>query len=220
VLTIDRAQHPIASKLLARIARAGVGDVLVNAGSLPPERLRAAYESADAFILPTLLESFGRPYDEAMHFGLPILTSRRDFARERCRDAAIYFDPLDAASVARAMAAVMEDAALRLRLAENGRRVKAQTPSWDEIAARCVEVLERTAEGGRQWAEGSRQWASGQVGKDSRQSGEAQSQIASSRPRKRPTWNSRRPPLLPSVGMQPADSEAPRPPNPNGVDLE
>jgi glycosyltransferase involved in cell wall biosynthesis len=145
LLTIDPQQHPTAPKLLARIAREGVGHLLVNAGLLPPERLSAAYASADAFILPTLLESFGRPYDEAMHFGLPILTSDRDFARERCRDAALYFDPLDAASVARAMATVMEDAALRQRLAENGRRVKAQTPTWDEIAARCVEVLERTA---------------------------------------------------------------------------
>jgi len=147
VLTIDRDQHPIASKLLARIAREGVGDRLVNAGLLPPERLRQAYAAADAFILPTLLESFGRPYDEAMHFGLPILTSDRDFARERCQDAALYFDPLDAASVARSMARVMNDAELRGRLAENGRRVKAQTPSWDEIAARCVEVLEHTARG-------------------------------------------------------------------------
>jgi glycosyltransferase involved in cell wall biosynthesis len=147
VLTIDRHQHPIAPKLLAKIERAGVGDLLVNVGSLPPERLSEAYASADAFILPTLLESFGRPYDEAMHFGLPILTSDRDFARERCRDAALYFDPLDAASVAQAMATVMADADLRLDLAAKGRRVRAQTPSWDEIAARCVEVLERTARG-------------------------------------------------------------------------
>jgi glycosyltransferase involved in cell wall biosynthesis/ubiquinone/menaquinone biosynthesis C-methylase UbiE len=147
VLTIDPKQHPGARELLAKIEREGAGQLLVNSGPLLPERLAAAYRSADAFILPTLLESFGRPYDEAMHFGLPILTSDRDFARERCQDAAIYFEPLHAEGVARAMASVMEDSALRERLAEKGRRLLAQTPSWDEIAGRFVELLERTARG-------------------------------------------------------------------------
>ncbi len=62
-------------------------------------------------------------------------------------NAAIYFDPLDADSVARAMAGVMEDSGLRQILVENGRRMLAQAPTWDEIADRFVEVLERTAHG-------------------------------------------------------------------------
>ena len=146
-LTIDPDQHPAGKELLANIERERVGDLLINTGSQPLERLSAAYGSADAFILPTLLESFGHPYDEAMHFNLPILTSDRDFARERCQGAAIYFDPLDADSVARAMARVMENANLRQRLVKNGRRILAQAPTWNEIAARFVEVLERTARG-------------------------------------------------------------------------
>jgi len=111
-------------------------------GELPPERLAALYGSADAFILPTLLESFGRPYSEAMQFDLPILTSDRDFAHERCQDAALYFDPLDAGSVAMSMAQVIEDAALRFRLVENAKRLREQEPTWDQIATRFVEVLE------------------------------------------------------------------------------
>ena len=82
-----------------------------------------------------------------MYFGLPILTSDRDFAHHLCQDAAIYFDPLEPDSVARAMARVMEDAQLRQRLVENGRRILAQAPTWDEMAARFVDVLERTARG-------------------------------------------------------------------------
>jgi ubiquinone/menaquinone biosynthesis C-methylase UbiE len=93
-----------------------------------------------------------------MHFDLPILTSDRDFARERCQGAAIYFDPLDAASVAGAMARVMEDADLRNNLVENGRSILAQAPTWDEIAARFVEVLERTARGESPVPAKSRSW--------------------------------------------------------------
>ena len=147
LLTINPDQHPAARKLLSKIENEKAGDILVNIGFQPPDRLVAFYKSAGAFISPTLLESFGRPYVEAMQFGLPILTSDRDFAHERCRNAAVYFDPLDAASVARAMATVMEDFALRQMLTENGRRILAQAPTWDEIAARFVEVLERTAQG-------------------------------------------------------------------------
>jgi glycosyltransferase involved in cell wall biosynthesis len=145
VLTIDPHYHPAGRELLASIQREAVGDLLINAGHLPPEELSRAYESADAFILPTLLESFGRPYDEAMQFGIPILTSDRDFARERCQDAAIYFDPLDAASVAQAMLRLMEDSKLRETLVANARRRLVKAPTWDAIGARFVEVLERTA---------------------------------------------------------------------------
>jgi glycosyltransferase involved in cell wall biosynthesis len=147
LLTINPDQHPAARKLLAGIEHEKVGDILVNVGFQPPERLAAFYRSADAFILPTLLESFGRPYVEAMHFDLPILTSDRDFARERCQDAALYFDPLDPDNIASAMARVMEDANLRQCLVAKGRRVLAQALTWDEIAVRFVEVLERTAQG-------------------------------------------------------------------------
>ena len=46
--------------------------------------------------------------------------------------------------LARAMAAIMEDEDLRSRLVENDRRIVQQMPIWDQIAARFVEVLERT----------------------------------------------------------------------------
>jgi hypothetical protein len=82
-----------------------------------------------------------------MRFGIPILTSDRDFARHLCGDAAIYFDPLDAKSVAKAMATIIEDAMLRRRLVEEGRKTLAQAPTWDEIAGRFVDVLERAARG-------------------------------------------------------------------------
>lgn len=145
VLTLAPEQHPGARRLLERIRRDGLDDLIVNIGLVRRENLAQVYQQADAHLLPTLLETVGLTYDEAMHFGLPIVTSDRDFARERCGDAAVYFDPLDAESVARAMARVMEDADLRARLAENGRRILAESPTWEEITARFVELLERVA---------------------------------------------------------------------------
>ncbi len=147
ITTISGDQHPGAGKLLRRMARENLEQVLVNTPPVPSARLEEVYRSADALILPTLLESFTRTYLEAMHFGLPILTSDRDFAHNLCQDAALYFDPLDADSVAKSMARIMEDGELRLRLTSNGKRLLKQSPTWDEIAAQFVAVLERAATG-------------------------------------------------------------------------
>jgi glycosyltransferase involved in cell wall biosynthesis len=145
LITVDPDRHPGARRLIRRIEREKLQQVLVNLGTLRGQQLETAYRSADAFVMPTLLESFGRTYHEAMQFGLPILTSDRDFARHVCQDAALYFDPLDADSVARTMARVMEDGNLRASLAQNGKRVINNSPTWDEIAAQFVSVLEEAA---------------------------------------------------------------------------
>jgi glycosyltransferase involved in cell wall biosynthesis/SAM-dependent methyltransferase len=147
IITVAPGQHPGARRLLKRLRERRLEGKIENIGPVPSRTLPSVYQSADALIFPTLLESFSRTYLEALHFGLPILTSDRDFAHNLCQDAAVYFDPLDAESVARSMALVMEDADQRRRLVENGRRVLAQSPTWDEIAARFVEGLERTAGG-------------------------------------------------------------------------
>jgi glycosyltransferase involved in cell wall biosynthesis/SAM-dependent methyltransferase len=147
LITISADQHPRAAALLKTISCGGVANPVVNLGPIDPARIGDVYRSADAYILPTLLETYSLTYDEAMHFGLPIATSARDFAQQRLGDAALYFDPLDADSVARAMARIMENADLRQSLVENGKRLLEQVPTWDEIAGRFVEVLEQMATG-------------------------------------------------------------------------
>ena len=74
-------------------------DVITNLGHLSLAEVAGALRSSNALFLPTLAESYGNIYLEAMNFRLPILTSDRDFARWMCRDFAIYFDPLDPVSI-------------------------------------------------------------------------------------------------------------------------
>ena len=71
----------------------GLTDRILNLGPVDLEDLPNVYRASDALFLPTLLESFSGTYLEAMHYGLPILTTDLDFARNICRDAALYFDP-------------------------------------------------------------------------------------------------------------------------------
>jgi glycosyltransferase involved in cell wall biosynthesis len=143
LLTIDPRQHPGARRLLERIETGRLAGMLVNIGPLTGARVWQAYGCADAFILPTLLESFGRTYSEAMRCGLPVLTSDRDFAHEACGQAALYFDPLRPASMALRMIEVMESAGLRARLSRAGLQRASQAPSWEEIAGQFIRLLEQ-----------------------------------------------------------------------------
>lgn len=145
LLTLSEGAHPGARKLLARIRREGMERVLVNVGPVPRSQLGRIYAQADACLLPTLLETVGFTYDEAMHFGLPILASDRDFSRARCDDAAIYFDPLRPESIAAAMSKIMVDRELRSTLVENGKKRLRRAPEWKDVAAQFISVLERTA---------------------------------------------------------------------------
>jgi glycosyltransferase involved in cell wall biosynthesis len=70
-------------------------NIISNLGTLSPEEVRGAFEASTALFLPTLVESYGLIYLEAMAAGKQILTSDLDFARWICKDIAIYFNPLD-----------------------------------------------------------------------------------------------------------------------------
>ena len=147
LITVDAADHPRARTLLQRIRRDKWDASIENLGTVAQSELPRIFGSADAVLLPTLLESFSRTFLEAMHYELPILTSDRDFARRICGEAAVYFDPLDAESVAAAMARVMDDEALRRELVVRGLKEAARFPGWDKIAAQFVTALESVAAG-------------------------------------------------------------------------
>ena len=89
---------------------------VTNLGVLHPDECPDAYAKVDAMFLPTLLEGFSASYPEAMSMIKPILTSNYDFAVEVCGEAAVYFDPLDVASIADAIIKVMNSQEIREKL--------------------------------------------------------------------------------------------------------
>ncbi|MGH9431535.1 MAG: glycosyltransferase [Terriglobia bacterium] len=147
LLTVDAGDHRRACRLLQRVRQEGLEEWVQSLGTVRRSELPRIFASADALLLPTLLESFSRTFLEAMSYELPILTSDRDFARRICGGAALYFDPLHAESVAGAMAQIMENAALRRDLVARGFKEAARFPDWDEIAAQFVTALESVATG-------------------------------------------------------------------------
>jgi len=142
VVTIAPGQHPRAAELLRTIRTHGLEDRIVNVGPVAQEDLASLYGSCDALLHPTLLESFSSAYLEAMHFGLPIATSDLDFARDVCGDAALYFDPWDAAALKDALLVLRDRADARETLVQRGReRLSSAMQGWPEILTRALAVL-------------------------------------------------------------------------------
>jgi glycosyltransferase involved in cell wall biosynthesis len=143
ILTFDPACNGEAIRLMEKINKIGLSDKIINVGPLSQRELAQYYTQSYALFMPTLLESFSSTYIEAMHYGLPILTSDFDFAREICGDAAIYFDPWDNDSMIDAITSV---SAKRDTLIGNGYdRLHQCYMSWDTIGEKMISILEELA---------------------------------------------------------------------------
>lgn len=144
VLTIDPAQGYGADKFLKRIETSAARDHFVNVGSVGRSELAAYYRNAQALIMPSVLETTGLPYFEAMQYGTPVLAGDMDFAREACGDAALYFDPWNADSVFEAVARFRNDPSIGPLLVERGgKRAATMICSVDDIVRGGVERLEQ-----------------------------------------------------------------------------
>lgn len=77
----------------------GVEMYFENLGVLNSSELPAAYENANMVFSPSSLETFSAVYAEAIISNKYLAVSDKLFTREICKDAALYFDPLDVNSV-------------------------------------------------------------------------------------------------------------------------
>jgi glycosyltransferase involved in cell wall biosynthesis len=143
ILTFAPDQESGAKALMAGVRREGLTDYIRNVGPVGMRDVPRLYVSVDALLLPTLLESFSQTYIEAMHFGKPVFTSDRDFAREVCGDVAFYFDPQDPGDIVRTVVQAFEHRGELAARVERGRQRVAAMPDWHTVAGMFVDVLHR-----------------------------------------------------------------------------
>lgn len=93
--------------------------------AMPKEKLVAAYRSTDIFVMPSLYESFGLVYAEAMSQGLPVIYSRGQGFDKQFPEGQVGFavDSRSPESVAEGIKKVIDN--------------------YAEIAARCVPSAEK-----------------------------------------------------------------------------
>lgn len=144
-ITIEKADYPGATRLLNEITNLKIVDILINLGRINKDSLQTAYQRANLFLLPTLAESYGLIYLEAMSFNCPIVTSDKDFAYYICGDAALYFDPKSAEAILAAICKIKADSNLSKRLVENGaKRLSKYFKTWEEVALGYLETMEKS----------------------------------------------------------------------------
>ena len=108
-------------------------------GYVDDAALCALLNGAYALVFPSLWEGFGLPAVEAMSCGVPVLASRRGSLPEVVGDAGLYFDPEDPAAIAVTVLRLLNDEALRDRLAAIALRRSGQF-TWE----RAAELAERS----------------------------------------------------------------------------
>lgn len=132
VMTIASDDEPWLELFRAALGRWGEPVPIERTGRVPHAGLGPLYRDADAVFLPSVLESFSASYVEAMHFGVPLVTSRMDYARDICGPAAEYADPFDGRDCARALARVLGDPVRRAALRQAGFERIRRFPDWKE----------------------------------------------------------------------------------------
>jgi glycosyltransferase involved in cell wall biosynthesis len=150
-----------AGRLRALVLTEGLTDRVVFAGEANRAAVDAHCDRADVFVMPTLHEGYGMAVAEALARGLPVIGTATGAIPELLGDgfprgmgyergpvelsAGLLVPPDDVESLARALAAVLDDVPLRARLAQGAQRVRDRLPSWEEAADKLADVIERVA---------------------------------------------------------------------------
>jgi glycosyltransferase involved in cell wall biosynthesis len=130
--------------LFAAIRRLGLEDRVKFLGYVPDADRAPLMREAGLFVFPSLYEGFGMPVLEAMACGTPVVTTERGAIPEVGGEAVVYADPLDPQSIAREMAAVLANPALRRRQSAAG-PLRAAAFRWEASARRLAGVFESAA---------------------------------------------------------------------------
>jgi glycosyltransferase involved in cell wall biosynthesis len=127
---------------LARAAaRLGVGDALVYAPALPPERLAVLVRAARAVVLPALSDASGLPALDSIAAGTPVVATTVGALPEVVGAAGILVEPRDPARLAEALRTVWADERVHGRLVAAAReRATADQRSWADVATETRRV--------------------------------------------------------------------------------
>jgi glycosyltransferase involved in cell wall biosynthesis len=127
---------------------AGLDDLVSLTGELDGRALEAVYDRSDVFVLATLRETYGMAVAEALARGLPVVSTRTGAIPDLVgSEAGLLVAPGDVPALTDVLSHVLRDPALRKRLADGARRVRASLPGWDDMVSKMANTLESIGHG-------------------------------------------------------------------------
>ena len=134
---------PYRSELEAAARDRGIAEAVSFAGELPPDAVREELKSADLFCMASFSEGLPVSLIEAMAVGVPCITTWIAGIPELAEDevTALTVPPARADSLAEAIARLVRDPELRLRLARAARERVEQSHCLTTNAARVRDLL-------------------------------------------------------------------------------
>jgi glycosyltransferase involved in cell wall biosynthesis len=143
VTFVDNFKHNL--KLAPRLVNEfGLNSIVDFTGRIPTEDLVRHYNEALLFVTSSVHEGFGLPLAEAMACGAPVLGTQIGSYEEIVRhgESGWLVPPRDARSLADAIKMLWNDAALRERLSQGGRKRVLETFNWRKAAEETLAVYE------------------------------------------------------------------------------
>lgn len=126
-------------KLLDEIGNKNLISNIILTGYVVNTDLPSVYCQCEAFLYPSLRESFGIPILEAMACGTPVITSNTSSMPEVAGDAALLIDPYKPEEITDAMIRVTNDLPLKTELIRKGYKQAAKF-SWKAMALSVLKI--------------------------------------------------------------------------------
>jgi glycosyltransferase involved in cell wall biosynthesis len=136
----------------ALVARHDLAAVVRFRGWLRGDELHAALRQSDVLVLPSWAEGLPNAMVEAMAARLAVVISAVGAVPELIKDrrSGLLVEPRDVASLIRALGEIIDDRALRERLALEGHRIAARDFEVESAVRNLVELITTTIAAGRE----------------------------------------------------------------------
>lgn len=128
-----------AGESAALVEQLGIGDTVVELGSIPYSLLHHVYRACNIYVTPAYAESFAHPLVEAMASGLPVVASDLPVHREICEDAAVYFPRFSPDELAAKVCQLAASDELFKQLSDRGAE-RARDFSWSKHVHSLVDL--------------------------------------------------------------------------------
>jgi len=142
-LLITCARSIFWEKLKKDVERLGLEKEVIFPGQIEDDDLARLYQIASALVVPSLMEGFGLPGLEAMASGCPVIASRAGSLPEVYGQAAVYFQPQNAADLTEKLSQVLDlSPSQKAKQIEKGKNL-AKKYSWEKTAQETLEVYKK-----------------------------------------------------------------------------